>query len=57
MMSLLQILTTTLQVSKAPFTVLSQTLSIKEKMLERFPQIKYDDISKSIISVLERKED
>ena len=56
MMGLLQILTSTLQVSKAPFTVLSQTLSLKERILERFPDFKYDEISKAIISSLERKE-
>ncbi|MCG3221600.1 MAG: hypothetical protein H7641_09500 [Candidatus Heimdallarchaeota archaeon] len=56
MMSLLQILTSTLQVSKAPFSVLSQTLSLKERILERFPDFKYDEISKAIISSLERKE-
>ncbi|MCG3226864.1 MAG: hypothetical protein H7645_08090 [Candidatus Heimdallarchaeota archaeon] len=56
MMGLLQILTSTLQVSKAPFAVISQTLSLKERILERFPDFKYDEISKAIISSLERKE-
>ncbi|MHA1955229.1 MAG: hypothetical protein ACW96U_14915, partial [Candidatus Heimdallarchaeaceae archaeon] len=56
MMGLLQILTSTLQVSKAPFSVISQTLSLKERILERFPDFKYDEISKAIISSLERKE-
>jgi uncharacterized coiled-coil protein SlyX len=56
MMSLLQILTSTLQVSKAPFSVISKTLTVKERVLERFPAIKYDEISKAIISSLERKE-
>ena len=31
-------------------------LSIKDKILQSFPDIKYDDISKAIISSLERKE-
>ena len=56
MMSLLQILTSTLQVSKAPFSVLSQTLSLRERILDRFPDFKYDEISKAIIVSLERKE-
>ncbi len=56
MMDLLQILTSTLQVSKAPFAVLSQTLSLKDRILERFPDFRYDEISKAIISSLERKE-
>ena len=56
MMSLLKILTSTLQVSKAPFSVISQTLTLKEKILERFPALKYDEISKAIIYSLERKE-
>ncbi|MFW9852458.1 MAG: hypothetical protein ACFFDS_05925 [Candidatus Thorarchaeota archaeon] len=56
MMNLLQILTSALQISKAPFTVLSQTLSVKDRILETHPDIKFDEISKAIISALERKE-
>ncbi|MHA1202272.1 MAG: hypothetical protein ACTSQ4_07105 [Candidatus Heimdallarchaeaceae archaeon] len=56
MMGLLKILTASLQVTKAPFSVLSQALSLKERLVERFPHLKYDDISKSILAVLERKE-
>lgn len=56
MMGLLQILTTSLQVTKAPFSMLSQTLSLKDRLIERFPHLKYDDISKSILASLERKE-
>jgi uncharacterized coiled-coil protein SlyX len=56
MMGLLKILTTSLQVTKAPFAVLSQALSMKEQLVERFPHLKYDDISKSILASLERKE-
>jgi uncharacterized coiled-coil protein SlyX len=56
MMGLLKILTTSLQVTKAPFAVLSQALSMKERLVERFPHLKYDDISKSILASLERKE-
>lgn len=56
MMGLLQILTSTLQVSKAPFSVLSQTLTLKDRILERFPAFKHDEISKAIITSLERKE-
>ncbi len=56
MMGLLKILTTSLQVTKAPFAVLSQALSLKERLVERFPHLKYDDISKSILAALERKE-
>ena len=56
MMNLLQILTSTLKITKAPFTVLSQTLSMKERILEMNPDIKFDEISKAIISALERKE-
>ncbi len=56
MMGLLKILTTSLQVTKAPFSVLSQALSLKERLVERFPHLKYDDISKSILAALERKE-
>jgi uncharacterized coiled-coil protein SlyX len=55
MMNLLQILTSSLQISKAPFTILSQSLSWKDRILKKHPDIKYDDISKSIIDVLERK--
>jgi len=56
MMNLLQILTSTLQITKAPFTLLSQTLSMKDRILEMNPDIKYDEISKAIITALERKE-
>ncbi len=56
MMSLLQILTTSLQVTKAPFAILSQALSLKDRLVERFPLLKHDDISKSILAALERKE-
>jgi uncharacterized coiled-coil protein SlyX len=56
MMGLLQILTSTLQVSKAPLSMITQTLSLKDRILERFPDFKYDEISKAIISSLERKE-
>ncbi len=56
MMNLLQILTSTLQITKAPFTMLSQTLSMKDRILELNPDIKFDEISKAIISALERKE-
>ena len=56
MMGLLKILTTSLQVTKAPFAVLSQALSMKEQLVGRFPHLKYDDISESILASLERKE-
>ena len=56
LMGLLQILTTSLQISKTPFSVISQTLTLKERMIKRFPSIKFDDISKAIVSALERKE-
>ena len=56
MMNLLQILTSSLQISKAPLTAISTTLTIKDRIVERFPDIKYDEISKTIIEVLERKE-
>ncbi len=55
MMNLLQILTSTLKISKAPFTLLSQTLSMKDRVLEIHPDIKFDEISKAIIVALERK--
>jgi len=55
MMNLLQILTSTLQISKAPLTVASQTLTLKDTILQRFPNLKYDSISKSIIVALDRK--
>jgi len=55
MMNLLQILTSTLQISKAPLTLASQTLTLKDTILQRFPDLKYDSISKSIIIALDRK--
>jgi DNA-binding transcriptional ArsR family regulator len=55
MMNLLQILTSTLQISKAPLTVASQTLTLKDTILQRFPDLKYDSISKAIIAALDRK--
>ncbi len=55
MMGLLRILTTSLQVTKVPFSVISQTLGLKDKLVEKFPNLKYDDISKSILAALERK--
>ena len=55
MMNLLQILTSTLQISKTPFTLISQTLSLKDRIYSRFPELKYDLISKSIIEILEKK--
>ena len=55
MMNLLQILTSTLQISKAPLTVASQTLTLKDAILQRFPDLKYDSISKAIIVALDRK--
>ena len=55
MMNLLQILTSTLQISKAPLTVASQTLALKDTILQRFPDLKYDSISKAIIVALDRK--
>ncbi|MCG3259734.1 MAG: hypothetical protein H7644_08310 [Candidatus Heimdallarchaeota archaeon] len=55
MMNLLQILTSTLQFSKAPLTVASQTLTLKDTILQRFPDLKYDSISKAIIVALDRK--
>ena len=45
-----------MQISKAPLTAISTTLTIKDRIVERFPDIKYDEISKTIIEVLERKE-
>ncbi len=56
MISLLKILTSTLQISKAPFSVISQTLSLKDRIIQQYPDIRFDDISKSIIEVLEKKE-
>ena len=56
MMNLLQILTSTLQISKAPFSIISQTLSLKDRIIQQYPDIRFDDISKSIIEVLEKKE-
>ncbi|MCE7741583.1 MAG: hypothetical protein GOP50_03925 [Candidatus Heimdallarchaeota archaeon] len=55
MMGLLQVLTSALQISKAPFSLISQTLSMKDQILMRFPDLKYDTISESVISSLERK--
>ncbi len=55
MMKLLQILTSTLQISKAPLTLASQTLTLKDTILQRFPDLKYDSISKAIIVALDRK--
>ncbi len=55
MMNLLQILTSTLQFSKVPLTVASQTLTLKDTILQRFPDLKYDSISKSIIVALDKK--
>ena len=56
MMNLLQILTSSLQISKAPLTAISRTLTLKDRILEQYPDIKFDEISKAIIEVLEQKE-
>jgi len=55
MMNLLQILTSTLQISKAPFTILNQTFSLNERIHQRFPELKYDTISKVIVDILGKK--
>ena len=48
-------MTSTLQISKAPFTILNQTLSLNERIHKRFPELKYDTISKVIVDVLSKK--
>ncbi len=55
MMNLLQILTSTLQISKAPFSIISQTLSLKDRIYDKFPDLKFDAISKTIVNVLDSK--
>ncbi|MHA1223663.1 MAG: hypothetical protein ACTSSG_09345 [Candidatus Heimdallarchaeaceae archaeon] len=55
LMGILNILTSSLQISKAPFSMINRTLSMKDKILEKHPSLKYDDISKNIVAVLERK--
>ncbi len=57
LLNLLQVITGTLEISKAPFTALSRTLSIKDRIIKHHPEIQYDDISKAIIDALERKKE
>ena len=52
----LNVITNVLQISKAPFTIINQTLALKDRLYKRFPDLKYDDISKAIIESLDRRE-
>ncbi|MHA1730233.1 MAG: toll/interleukin-1 receptor domain-containing protein [Promethearchaeota archaeon] len=54
-LKLLQVVTNGLQVGVYPISMLKQSLSIKDNIIKRFPKIKYDEISKAIISVLEKR--
>lgn len=54
-MNMLKVLTSTLQLSKAPIQAAKRTMTLKDRIIERFPSIKYDDISRAIVSSLERK--
>lgn len=51
----LNILTNVLQISKTPISLVNQTFTLKDRIYARFPELKYDDISKSIVDVLEKK--
>lgn len=56
MLNLLQVVTNTLQISKVPYSLTKRTISLKDRILQKHPDIKLDDISNAIISCLERKE-
>jgi len=55
-MESLNVITNVLQISKAPFTLINRTLALNDLIYERFPDLKYDNISKAIVEVLSRKE-
>ncbi|MHA1198818.1 MAG: hypothetical protein ACTSQF_05625 [Candidatus Heimdallarchaeaceae archaeon] len=55
LMGSLQVITSALQISKAPFTIINQTFTLKDQILDRFPDLKYDTISEAVISSLEKK--
>jgi len=54
--NMLKIVTNALQISQAPFTLFSHTRTLTQRLLHRYPNLKFDDISKAIIKALERKE-
>ncbi|MHA1115538.1 MAG: hypothetical protein ACTSRR_06500 [Candidatus Heimdallarchaeaceae archaeon] len=54
-LNLLQVVVNTLQLSQAPFSVYRKTKSLTQTIVEKNPFLKYDEISKAIISALERK--
>ena len=56
LLNLLQIYTNTLELTKSPIAMLGKTYSIKDKIIDRFPSLKHDNISETIITVLARKE-
>ena len=49
------VLRSAVNVSKMPLNITSQTLSLPSTIFKKFPELKYDSISKAIISALERK--
>lgn len=54
-LNLLQVVVNTLQLSQAPFSVYRKTKSLTQKIVEKNPFLKYDEISRVIIKALERK--
>ena len=50
------LLNSLLNVAKLPTSLTSQTPSSTDRIIERFPYLKYDSISKAIIGALEKKE-
>ncbi|UJG41413.1 MAG: hypothetical protein K9W45_02865 [Candidatus Heimdallarchaeum aukensis] len=54
-LNLLQVVVNTLQLSQAPFSVYRKTKSLTQTIVEKNPFLRYDEISKAIISALERK--
>ena len=54
-LNLLQVVVNTLQLSQAPFSVYRKTKSLTQKIVEKNPFLKYDEISRAIIKALERK--
>ncbi len=51
-----KLLNSLLNAAKMPSPLITQTNSVTDKVLERFPYLKFDSISKAIISALEKNE-
>ncbi|MHA1687165.1 MAG: hypothetical protein ACTSYD_12305 [Candidatus Heimdallarchaeaceae archaeon] len=52
---LLDVLDLPLKAYNKPISALQKSLSLKERIIQRHPQIKHDEISKTLIEILERE--